>query len=167
MSRNLPKITEEVNNAIVKIGYLSANPGLVPNEGIRKSVKDLADHWDGFWKSKKRQLLPAPALLGSLKNYVKWYARAYWLVPPLVRKSLVPPTALDPTWGRVQDEWASRVMDDSAYATDQAKKVAKKAAAAAERAIKLGSSSVLAIGGGALMLGLGYWLLSSGGRSRG
>lgn len=150
---DLPRITESTNNAIVKMAYLSAFPQNVPNADVRASVQHLADHWQTFWAGTKRTVLPVPALESQLKAYVRWYARAFHLLPPALRSQLVAPAGLEPTWGKLFDEQAQRIREGAQNGGRAARALTKEITGAA-----------FDLGVVVLLLGLGVALLAGGNR---
>ncbi len=86
--------TERLNNAIVRLGIVSRQSD---NKGVRKSIADLAKHWNRYWTSARRKLAPTEldAITGKLRNYADWYTRAYYLLPVQIRTKAFAPTDLD------------------------------------------------------------------------
>lgn len=116
---------EELNNAIGKLDFAAR---IAPIDDARKrAVAKLAAHWQKYFWRRTFRNLPQATYLDLLNGYVRWYTRAYQLLPEASRASLTPPGAIDVSFGSAVEDEVRRIAE-----------VAKDASVVARDAVEAG-----------------------------
>lgn len=161
--REEPRVTEalqqdaqeRLNNAIAQIDWIAQLDPNVP-VGTKRAIRDMTTHWAAFWKSEERKLLPNIALQGKLERYVKWYTRAWVLVPQSVQAQVVRPDQIDVQWSKL-------ALDSVANWNEGARETLEKGGNLAEYYAK-GAAALAARAGSAVAQGLSdlAWIAIAG-----
>ena len=142
----MPTPEENLNNAISRLGVATTQS--TASEGVKKAVRDLTAHWSKFWRSGERALTPGPMLASKLERYVKWYARAWVLLPSAARAQAPAPQAIDVTWQSLATATVSQQVDSMrAVAADASHGAAELGQWVDAKAQKLASEIVKPVAG--------------------
>lgn len=154
---------ERLNNAISAITVATTRSNA--SAGVKAAVEAMGNHWGRYWREDR----PTDGVWDQdrLERYLKWYTRAWCIVPESVRTVVPRPDSIDVAWSKLAldsiaqytDSAAGAVRDASNKAAALSAYVDKKAAALAKAA----GEGVAAIGNLALMLGvaaLGWYVLT-------
>lgn len=95
------RLEQRLNNAIYKLALHAR--GQV-NARRFASINELARHWASFWQSEERRLTPTNVLYPKLIRYLRWYTRAWELVPPQVKQLVPSPDKIEPSAGQAMLE---------------------------------------------------------------
>lgn len=148
-------VAERINNAISKLQIEARSAGA--NEPTMRAIDQLGAHWESFWRSNERALLPEAALFEKFERYVKWYTRAWCIAPARARELAPRPDSIDPRFEAVV---ADSVRNYTEGAQDAAKAGQDLAAYAADKANALYEVATKPMRD--LLGGLGWVLLGAG-----
>lgn len=176
MSKLQLRLEERINNAIVRLATRSKHE--VSPERYA-AIDALARHWWNFWQSEERRLTPTAILYPKLIRYLRWYTRAWVLVPPAVKQDVPSPDSIEPSAGQammetlrayqqhqadlreagsdaLRDAWGFLWSDHgslAAWTDEQAKRLRKviELAYDAGTAMKIGATAGLVFGAGLVL----------------
>lgn len=155
---------ERLNNAIVALDFHARGPA-VSNPDVERAVGLLVSHWLEFFVNEYQAnpIIGIDQWTQRVEGYLRWYARAYALVPAAVRAKVPEPSAIDTTYQAMVRAEMDRIADafqgvaresrdavDAALG-DQARKLAREMAEEVERVVSTtvdkARVATLAIGG--------------------
>lgn len=148
-----------LNNAIVKLAWAAG--GAPISDGRKASIRALESHWAAFWRSTERTVTPTPVLLPKLKRYVRWYTRAWILLPRATRETVPSPGSIDPTLKEAAADTLRAYLQGAETVAQTPAKAAAWAEGQADRlrkSIDSASSGYSFAFGAALALGLVLYL---------
>lgn len=160
----MPNPLESLNNAIVSLDFHARAPA-VQNPDVQRAIGLLVSHWLEFFVNEYQTspLTGLDAWAPQLQGYLRWYARAYALVPQSVRAKVPAPSSIDVSYAAVVNAEIERVAEgfrsigaesqraiDQALG-DQARKLAREMGTEAKRVLDETANkarvAALAIGG--------------------